>query len=74
MAEPEGIWFCHRVEKGHLLLDFIFYAVAFSLDENGFGVMQEPVKDGGGEGGVVVEDLRPVFKARLDVIIVVPCS
>ena len=41
--------------------DLVLGAVAATLDEDGFDVMKEAVQEGGGEGGVVVEDLRPVL-------------
>ena len=41
--------------------DLVLGAVAAALDEDGFDVMEEAVQECGGEGGVVVEDLRPVF-------------
>ena len=41
-----------------------FMRIAFAFDEDGFGVVQEAVEDGGGEGAVVVEDFGPVFEAR----------
>lgn len=36
-------------------------AIAAALDHDGFYVVEEPVQQGRGEGGVVVEDLLPVF-------------
>jgi hypothetical protein len=39
-----------------------FHAVTLSLNENGFGVMQQPVQDSGCQRTVVVEDFRPVLK------------
>jgi hypothetical protein len=43
-------------------LDLIFHSIAFPLDENGLGMVEEPVEDCGSEDAVVVEDLRPVFE------------
>jgi len=42
--------------------DGILHAEAFSLDEDSFGVVQEPVEDGRSKRAVVVEDFRPVFE------------
>jgi len=42
-------------------LDLIFHSVAFALDEDGLGMVQESVEDRGSQGAVVVEDLGPVF-------------
>ena len=41
--------------------DAVFHAIAFALDEDGFGVMEQAIEERGGEGAVVVEDLRPVL-------------
>ena len=43
-------------------LDAVFHAVAFAFDDDGFGVVEDAVEEGGGEGGVVVEDGGPVFE------------
>jgi len=42
-------------------LDTVLHAVALSLDEHGLGVVQEAVEQSRGQGGIVVEDLRPVL-------------
>ena len=42
--------------------DAVFHAVALALDDDGFGVVEDAVEEGGGEGGVVVEDGGPVFE------------
>jgi hypothetical protein len=41
--------------------DLILHAVALPVDDHGFGVVQEPVQHGAGQGAVVVEDFGPVF-------------
>ena len=43
-------------------LDAVLHAVAFALDDDGLGVVEDAVEDGGGEGGVVVEDGGPVLE------------
>ena len=43
----------------------VFHAEAFAFDDDGFGVMQQSVEDGGSQGGVVVEDFRPVFEGTV---------
>ena len=48
-----------------LHLDLFFHAIALSLDENGFGMMKQPVENGGCQGTIVVEDFRPVFKRAI---------
>ena len=56
--------FWHRravVDEG-LFFDGFFHPVAFSLNDNGFSVMQESVKERRREGAVVVKDLGPVFE------------
>ena len=40
-------------------LNPVFHPVAFALDRDGFGVVQDTIEHSGGEGGVVVEDLGP---------------
>jgi len=42
-------------------LDLIFHSIAFPLDYQGVGVMQQAVQNGAGQGAVVVKDLGPVF-------------
>ena len=42
--------------------DPVFQAVAFSFDHNRFAVMKEAVEDGGGHGGIVIEDGGPLFE------------
>src|SRR6202049_3902035 len=44
-----------------LLVNLVLGAVALAFDDDGVGVVQDAVEDGGGQGAVVVEDLRPVF-------------
>ena len=39
----------------------VFHAEALALDDDGFGVMEETIEDGGGDAAVVVEDGGPVF-------------
>ena len=43
----------------------VLHAVAFAFDEDGLGMVQEAVEDGGGQGAVVVEDLGPVFEGSV---------
>ena len=54
--------FRHRLIIRFSSVDLIFHAVAFSFDNDGFGVMKEPIKDGRSEYAVIVEDFRPVFE------------
>ena len=42
-----------------------FHPEAFAFDEDGLCMMQEAVEDGGGEGGIIVEDLWPVFEGTV---------
>src|SRR6266446_5022312 len=44
-----------------LLVDLILRAEALAFDDDGVGVVQHAIEDGGGQGAIVVEDLRPVF-------------
>ena len=41
--------------------DLILHAVTFPLDYHRFGVVQEPIPHGAGQGAVIVEDFGPVF-------------
>ena len=41
--------------------DLILHPVTLAFDGDGFGVVQQAVQHGGGQRGVVVEDLGPVF-------------
>lgn len=41
--------------------DLVLHSVAPAFDDHGFGVVQEPVQHGAGQGAVVVEDFGPVF-------------
>jgi len=41
------------------------HAVALSQNENRFGMMQQPVKNGRCQGVVVVKDLGPIFKRAI---------
>lgn len=45
-------------------VDLVLGATAAALDHDGFDVVEEPVQQGRGEGGVVVEDLLLVFCKR----------
>ena len=45
-----------------LLLDVIFHAIAFSLDDDGIGMMKQPVEKRRSEGTVVVEDAGPLLE------------
>ena len=42
-------------------LDAVLGAITLSFDNHCLGVMEEAVQDGGGEGGIIVEDACPVF-------------
>ena len=53
-----------RFDFGMRLRSFdpVFHAVAFPFDHNRFAVMQEPIEDSRGHGGIVIEDGGPLFK------------
>ena len=44
-----------------LLVDLFLGPEALAFDDDGIDVMEDAVEDGGGQGAVVVEDLRPVL-------------
>src|SRR5215467_8393970 len=52
---------CGSSERSGSLLDSLFGAEALALDDDGIDVVQDAIEDGGGQGAVVVEDLRPVL-------------
>ncbi|GJQ57430.1 MAG: hypothetical protein SCALA701_02310 [Candidatus Scalindua sp.] len=45
-----------------LSLDPVFHAIAFSLDNHCFSMMEQTIQDSGGESAVVVKYLRPLFE------------
>jgi hypothetical protein len=47
---------------GGSCFDAVLHAVAFALDGDGFGVVEEAVEDGGSEGAVIVKDRRPFLE------------
>ena len=51
----------HRLRLVLLVLDAVFLAVALALNENGFGMVNKPIEDRGGDHRVVVEDGGPVL-------------
>jgi len=50
-----------RFSVGTSGFELILHAVAFSLDDYGFRVVQQTVKDGRGKRAVIVEDFRPLL-------------
>jgi len=46
-------------------IDSLFHAVAFSLNDNGFSVMQQPIDDRRFERAVVIEDFEPVLEGLI---------
>ena len=43
-------------------LDLVLHAKAGALDDDGFGVVQEAIQDGRGDGTVVIKDGGPLVK------------
>ena len=72
MWTPVGKWYETgglKTERGlHLLWSsswgvcLLLHSVAGAFDEDGLGVVEEAVEDGGSEGVVVVEDAGPLFE------------
>ena len=56
-----GHWIGVGRRKG-LVVDRVLHSVASPFEGDGFGVVQESVEDGGGQGGVAIEDLRPLLE------------
>ena len=48
-----------------LFFDLVLHAIAFPLDDEGFGMVQEAIQDSGGEGAVVVKDFGPIFESAI---------
>jgi hypothetical protein len=44
-----------------LLVDLVLHAEALAFDDDRVCVMQDAIENGGSQGAVVVEDLRPVL-------------
>jgi hypothetical protein len=61
------------VESG-LTLDVVFHTETLPFDDDGLGMMQQPIQDRGGQGAVMVEDRGHSLKARLEVSMIAPCS
>lgn len=40
----------------------ILHTVASAFDDDGFGMVEDPVEDGRGECGVIIEDFWPFFE------------
>ena len=59
-----GADYCGHRQPFKRVLDFdlFFHAVTLPFNQNGFGVMQQPVQDSGCKRTVVIEDFRPVLK------------
>ena len=51
-----------RLNGNNFVLDLFFHAIAFAGDGDNFGVMEEPIENGGSEGGIVIEDTGPLFE------------
>jgi hypothetical protein len=50
------------IRRGLGRFDSVFHTAAFPFDQDRFAVMKETIEDGGGHGGIVVEDGGPLFK------------
>ena len=48
-----------------LVFDGVFHAVAISLDEDRLGMVQEAIKQGRCQGGVIVKDLWPILEGTV---------
>jgi hypothetical protein len=43
-------------------LDAVLHPIALAFDDDGLGMVEDAVEDGAGEGGIVVEDARPLLE------------
>ena len=48
-----------------LTLDLVFHPEALAFDDDGVGMMQQPIQDRGGQGAVMVEDHGPLLKGTV---------
>ena len=48
-----------------LRVEFPFHAITFPFNDDGLGVMQQPIKQSRGEGAIVVKNLGPVLKGAI---------
>ena len=51
--------------KHGLTLDLIFHPEALAFDDDGIGMMQQPIEDRGGQGAVMVEDRGPLLEGTV---------
>ena len=54
-----------KIEGSASGIQMVLHAVAFSIDEDGLGMVEEAIQDGRSEGAVVVEDLGPVSERSI---------
>ena len=59
------VYFRRRLLERGLLLDLVFHTETLAFDNHGLGVMQQPVQDGGGQGAVMVEYVRPLLEGAV---------
>ena len=48
-----------------LTLELVFHPEALAFDDDGVGMMQQPIQDRGGQGAVMVEDRGPLLKGAV---------
>jgi hypothetical protein len=48
-----------------LTLELVFHAETFAFDDDGLGVMQQPVQDGCCQGAVIVKYLGPLLEGAV---------
>lgn len=48
-----------------LTLDLIFHTEALAFDDDGVGMMEQPIQDRGGQGAVMVEDHGPLLEGEV---------
>src|SRR3989442_2785032 len=48
-----------------LTLELVFHPEALPFDDDGVGMMQQPIQDRGGQGAVMVEDRGPLLKGAV---------
>src|SRR6266567_4999759 len=52
-------------EWSGLTLDLVFHAETLPFDDDGLGMMQQPIQDRGGQGAIMVENRGPLLKSAV---------
>ena len=53
------------LRKRAFTLELIFHTEALAFDDDGVGMMQQPIQDRGGQGAIMVEDRGPLLEGAV---------